>query len=360
MNYKKIVKKIILNKLYIFIVILLLLLFLFLFGLKLCLFSKKKSHNLECDCEYHEGQQIVVMKGWEGFADRLQVLSHCLNYCIVHKAAICIDWRDEMWGQKTLDFSDYFEIIGIPVVTLSDVITLVKKGASVYPTSWNLETIESVPNETTHFEQYKLTFNNDYKRIQSQILINNTKAYRVWHLDNLISNIRIKKSVADVIISRLKNLERPYTVIHLRGTDRLSDLSLEDSINHAVEKINLQPDHALKRMYVISDMKSMIDLWKIKFPQTKKVYNDSEIHKLPNEKNATHHLSKEMLEFYNIKKHNMNIDTITDFLTICFTNWSVGNSKESTFTALGKFMNQGGALGVSKWLHGFYPINKNL
>ena len=67
-----------------------------------------------------------------------------------------------------------------------------------------------------------------------------------------------------------------------------------------------------------------------------------------------------MLEFYNIKKHNMNIDTITDFLTICFTNWSVGNSKESTFTGLGKFMNQGGALGVSKWLHGFYPINTNL
>ena len=347
MNYKKIVKKIFLNKVYICIFILIL--FLFLIVAVSLNFKKSK----------YQGQQIVVMKGWEGFADRLQVLSHCLHYCIVHKAAICVDWRDEMWGQENLDFSDYFEIIGIPVVTLSDVIQRVKQGASVYPTAWDLETIENVPNETTHFDQYKLTFNNDYKRINSEIIINNTKAYRVWHLDNLISNIRLKKSIADVISSRLKNLERPYTVIHLRGTDRLSNLSLEDSIKPAVDKINLQSAHILKRLYVISDMDSMINLWKTKFPQTEKVYNDSEIDKLPDETNGTHQLSKEVLQFYNIKKHNMNIDTITDFLIICFASWSFGNSKESTYTSLGKFMNQGGAIGISKWLHGFYPKNKN-
>ena len=59
-------------------------------------------------------QQILVVKGWEGFADRLQALSHCMNYCIKYNAAICIDWRDYMWGQDNEDFSDYFEIVGIP------------------------------------------------------------------------------------------------------------------------------------------------------------------------------------------------------------------------------------------------------
>jgi hypothetical protein len=347
MNSKKIVNKIFLNKVYIFIFIILLFLFLIIASLIL-----KKSEK------YEQGQQIVVVKGWEGFADRLQVLSHCLKYCIVHKAAICVDWRDYMWGQETLDFSDYFEIIGIPVMSLSDVVKRVKEGASVYPKAWNLETIESVPTELTHFDEYKLTFKKDYKRINSQIIINNTKAYRVWHLDNLISNIRIKKSIADLISHRLKNLERPYTIIHLRGTDRLSNLSLEDAINPAVEKINSQQTHILKRMYVISDMESMINLWINKFPQTRKVYNDSEINKLPDEKNGTHQLSKEVLEFYDIKKHNLNIDTITDFLIICFANWSFGNSKESTYTSLAKFMNQAGVLGISKWLHGFYPKNK--
>ena len=40
---------------------------------------------------------------------------------------------------------------------------------------------------------------------------------------------------------------------------------------------------------------------------------------------------------------------------ICFANWSFGNSKDSTYTSLAKFMNQAGVLGISKWLHGFYP-----
>ena len=346
MNCKKIVKKILLNKLYIFIFILFLVVGIII----------KKLYNVE----YHQEQQIVLMKGWEGFADRLQVLSHCLNYCIIHKAAICVDWRDDMWGQEKLDFSDYFEIIGIPVVSLSDVIQRVKGGASVYPKAWNLETISDVPNESTHFDQYKLTFNNDYKRINSQIIINNTRAYRVWHLDNLISNIRLKKHISEIISSRLTNLERPYTVIHLRGTDRLSNLSLEDAIKPAVDKIKLQPAHIVKRMYIISDMESMITLWKTKFPQTKKLYNDSEIYKLPDETNGTHQLSKEVLDFYNIKKHNMNIDTITDFLIICFASWTFGNSKESTYTSLAKFMNQGGVVGISKWLHGFHPKKKDL
>jgi hypothetical protein len=340
------------NKLFIFIFIFICIFILFL----VVDIIIKKSYNTE----YQEVQQIVVMKGWEGFADRLQVLSHCLQYCIVHKAAICVDWRDYMWGQEKLDFSDYFEIIGIPVVSLSDVVQLVKGGASVYPSAWDLETISSVPNESTRSDQYELTFNNDYKRINSQIVISNTKGYRVFHLDNLISNIRLTTSIAHIISSRFRNLERPYTVIHLRGTDKLSlsNLSLENSIKPAVDEITLQKPHILKRMYIISDMDLMFNLWKNKFPQTKKLY-DSEIYKLPNNTKATHQLPKEILQFYNIKKHNMNIDTITDFLIICFANWTFGNSKESTYTGMAKFMNQGGVLGISKWLHGFHPNNKD-
>jgi hypothetical protein len=55
----------------------------------------------------------------------------------------------------------------------------------------------------------------------------------------------------------------------------------------------------------------------------------------------------------------MNIDTITDFLIICFANWSFGNSKESTYTSLAAFMRQGGKIGISKWLNGFQPTNKS-
>jgi hypothetical protein len=302
------------------------------------------------------GQQIVVMKGWEGFADRLQVLSHCLHYCRLHKASICIDWRDYMWGQETLDFSDYFEIVGVNVVSIADVIERMKQGTTILPSQWNLEKISSVPNESTRGEEYDCPFNNSYKRVNSEIIVSNTKGFRTWHINNLTSNIRLKENIATIIASRLKKLEIPFTVIHLRGTDRLSNLTLEESIKPAVDIIKLQPEYITERMYVLSDMKEMINLWMSKFPKTKKLYNDYEIYKLPTNLNSgTHQIPKDVMEFYGLKKHNMNIDTIYDFLIISSAKWCFGNSKDSTYTNMASFIRKGGNSGVSKWLRDFYP-----
>jgi hypothetical protein len=304
--------------------------------------------------------QILLLKGWEGFADRLQVLSHCLNYCKINDASICIDWRDIMWGQETFDFHDYFEIVGIPVVPLSEVIERVSNGATFLPSCWNLEMISEIPNERMHFPESTCDYDDKYSKLDVDIVINNCVGVRTWHINNLLSNIRLTKSVSDIICKRLENLESPYTVVHLRGTDRLSNLPLDEAIQPAIEALKKEPIHVLARMYVLSDMKSMIDLWLHKFPKTKTIYNNYEIHKLPNLTQGTHQLPKEVLDFYDMKKYNMNIDTITDFLVICFSDWTIGNSKESIFTTFGKFIKQGGKRGVSKWVHGFIPQQNKL
>lgn len=305
-------------------------------------------------------QQIVVMKGWEGFADRLQILSHCLHYCKVHGAAICLDWRDYMWGQGDLDFSDYLEIVDIPVVSLDYVLERMKNGATISPPAWNIENMTAIPNESVHFDIFSSSINNSYTKINADIVVNNGKGIRMWHIDNLISNIRVKKPIADIISERLAKLESPFTAIHLRGTDRLSNLTPEAAILPAFTAITNQAPHIQARMYVLSDMNSMIKSWIAKFPQTKQLYSDYEIYKLPNGTQGTHQLPKEALGFYGVKKHTMNIDTITDFLIMCFSNWSFGNSKESTYTSLAAFMRQGGKIGMSKWLHGFMPQTNGL
>ena len=67
-------------------------------------------------------RQILLVKGWEGFGDRLQVVTGCIKYCLHHNASICVDWRDYMWGQDKTDFTDYFEIMGVQSVPLITVI----------------------------------------------------------------------------------------------------------------------------------------------------------------------------------------------------------------------------------------------
>ena len=97
--------------------------------------------------QQQQQQQILVLKGWEGLADRLQSLSHCMNYCIKYNAAICVDWRDYMWGQGTRDFSDYFKIVGIPVVSLETVLKRMEEGAIVNPPAYTLSNIREPPAE---------------------------------------------------------------------------------------------------------------------------------------------------------------------------------------------------------------------
>jgi hypothetical protein len=37
---------------------------------------------------------VLLMKAMEGFADRFQVLAHCIRYCKKHNTALCVDWSD--------------------------------------------------------------------------------------------------------------------------------------------------------------------------------------------------------------------------------------------------------------------------
>jgi len=297
-------------------------------------------------------KQIVLVKGWEGFADRLQILSHCLHYCKLHSAAICVDWRDYMW---THEFSDYFEIVGIPVVILAEVLERYKAGASVLPLAVDFEMLAAEPDEQIHFAEFTSPINNKYERVAADIIVHNGKGLRMWHIDNLICNLRLTRSTADIVSARLAGLESPYTAIHLRGTDRLCNLTLADAIKSAITAFNDQPPHVKARQYVISDMRDLVDLWLVGEPKARQLSTDYAIYKLPAGTQGTHQLPAIALDFYGVNKHTMNIDTITDFLIICFANWSFGNSKESTYTRMAAFMRQGGKKGVARWLHGFEP-----
>ena len=313
-------------------------------------------------------RQIIVIKGWEGFADRLQVLSHCLHYCLKNNADICIDWRDSMWGQEILDFSDYFEIVGINVVNIDNVIKRINEGASIIPSVFTIEDILCSPNPTIHFNAYTYIIDNQYNKIKEDIIIVNCKGLRTWHIDNILNNIRFKQDVANKIINRISNLKIPFTAVHLRGTDRLNNTTLLESINPAIEKYEKMHGYMKKNVYVFSDMKEMLELWKNYCPDTNILYTNYEMHKIPkevsmSENKGTHQLDSVILDYYSVSKHEMNLDTLTDFIALCFSHWIIGNNNESVFTNMCKFISSYGKKGISKWLHGYIPdvygINKN-
>lgn len=302
-------------------------------------------------------KQIVVMKGVEGFADRFQVLSHLINYCKVNDAILCVDWRDDMWGQGTLDFWHYFMIKGIKCIKLENVIELVKKGATMTPPHWNLQNLIDPPNRTIIHDRYVgPIMKTTYEKVPGEIIVTNSRGHRMYHSDNMCENICLRPEIAEIVKKRLENFYLPCTVVHLRGTDRYAESLIDDCLT----KFNDLPPHAKSRVYVVSDMKDLIEQWIAKVPQTQLLNKESRILRLPFEtKRGSHQQQPEVLDFYDVTKHELNIDTITEFIGLAFATEGIGLEK-SLFYQMPRFMNKEGPESVGRWLNGWQPQRKSL
>lgn len=302
-------------------------------------------------------KQIVVMKGFEGFADRLQVLSHCIHYCKLHGAVLCVDWRDEMWGQGTFDFWDYFEIIGIPTISIEALALEIEGGASIEPASWTRELLLSPPTRNTLSENYSGPLNKiTYEEVSGDIVVVSVGLHRMYHSNNLVENIRLKADVAAKIQARLSDFYLPCTVIHLRGTDRF-DPTL---IDQCLLKFNDLPLHCKARTYVISDMPDLIESWREKVPDSEILNKESSILSLPNAvKKGSHQYAEEILEFYGVSKFDLNLDTLIEFLGLCFASDAIGMEK-STYYSVARFISNEGVEAISAWMHGYKPQRKSL
>jgi hypothetical protein len=296
-------------------------------------------------------RQILLVKGWEGFGDRLQVVTGCINYCLHHNASICVDWRDYMWGQDKTDFTDYFEIMGVQSVPLSTVIEKVKKGGVINPPAYTLEHIINPPSPLIHFPDFSSGICKSSLRQEGDIIVHNSKGDRVWHLNNLILNLRVSEKIAPIIIKNLSGLQMPYTAVHLRGSDRSKEVTLQTFM----EEYEALPPHDKVRSYVISDTNSYINEWTQKYPNAIVLNRNAPVLKILSGLKGTHMMSTEILEFYGVSKHDLNINAITDFLVIAFSSNNIGN-KESFFTKFAVFMRKASAVGVHLWLNWSPPV----
>jgi len=316
-------------------------------------------------------KQIVVVKGWEGFADRLQVLSHCIEYCKTTGATICVDWRDYMWGQSKEDFHDYFEIIGIPSIPVNQLLDHIQpltdssgnpQLCKIFPLGWTLETVAKEPCELFHFPEFENEINMKLLKIyvDYDVLVHNGKGLRTYHSSNLINNIRFQRVVCDHIKCRLSDLvggdvRIPYTAIHLRGTDRLSGAVIDDCIIEAANKVYAQYERLdpfeKQRVYIVTDMEEMRSEIMRRIPIAEYL-PCPKVATLPkNSKRGRHMLRPDALEFYGIKKRDLILDALADFMILCLSDTIISNQPESLFYKMSELIGKnGGKEGAGSWL----------
>jgi len=299
--------------------------------------------------------QIVIMKAWEGFADRLQVLSHLINYCLVNKAILCVDWRDENWGQGKWDFSDFFEIIGMPVIPLEMVNDI--EDAKIVPSCWTKEFIEKPMSRLCLRKEFICPIMCDSsQKIEGDILVTNGNGFRKYDCENIIGNLRFKPNVANLIKQRLSNFYLPATVIHLRGTDRYSP----ELMNTWLKQFDTLMPHSKARVYHVSDSKDLIEELLKKVPYSEPCIQNSSILKIPHStKQGTHQLSTETLEFYDVTKYDLIIDALADFLALAYATDAIGFQK-SVYFEMARHISKYGPELTGMLLNGYEPQRKSL
>jgi hypothetical protein len=295
--------------------------------------------------------QIVVLKGTCGFGDRLQVLSHCMEYCIINNATLCVDWRDPLWGQGTLDFSDYFEIIGIPTITLDKVIDKIKNGATIYPKKWTIDSLLDSNSKDHYTKECTVDICDFLYTVQHKedILVDNCLNKRKWNITNLTKNLRIKSDLIPFIIDKLNCLKFPYTSIHLRGTDKNIN-----PFDNTIKMYAELPKLCTETVYVLGDNKSLLTEWCNTYKNCILYEESSAICKLNESKLGTHTLSKDILTKYNITKHELNINTIYNFMIIVYSDWAIGHTT-SYYWLMARRLHDTNIDNYSKWLDGYIP-----
>ena len=309
-------------------------------------------------------KQIVVVKGWEGFADRLQVLSHCIEYCKKTGATICIDWRDSMWGQSVEDFHDYFKIVDIPSIPISSLLERIneitdisgnERPCKIFPPIWTIDTLLREPFELIHFSEYEKEINlsriTNY--VEYDILVHNGKGNRTYHCSNIINNIRFQPDIREHIEHRLSCLSSipSYTAIHLRGTDRLENRSIKNTLDKVYSEYEELDPFDKQHILIVTDMEELRVEILCRIPNADYILNPS-VKSLPkNSKKGRHKLKPNVLKYYGIKKRDLILDSLTDFMVLCLSDMIISNQHESLFYKMSDLIRKyGGKEGAKSWL----------
>ena len=109
---------------------------------------------------------------------------------------------------------------------------------------------------------------------------------------------------------------------------------------------NIQPDRK-DNTYIISDSPTYIRKWLELFPNSKMAIQNPPVLQLPDAGKGTHLIGSDDLAALGIKKHDLNINLLTDFMLYGFSNINVGFS-ESAFVIMGRLFSKSGV--PKKWL----------
>lgn len=282
-----------------------------------------------------DNPHIIIHKGIEGFADRLQVLSNSMEYAKLNSAFLSVDWSDYWFAD---DFYYYFEVLGIKTIKPDEI-------------TWNNKTyFPDLPLEEVKKPITKDNYNKgELKRLylsgcllkrDYDILINHGATVRQQNNENILRGLRFTPAVKEIISLVIKKLNilghNAYPLIHLRGTDRRYGKKIDDILFPIRKQIK---KHNYKKCYCVYDdlalyerLKDFIEICPIEHTYTKKI-------------DSTEGSHAQLLE----NKRGFNIDMLLDFCLIAAASKFHSCSAKSYFNNVARSIHAVHPLAIFSW-----------
>lgn len=235
--------------------------------------------------------KFVMLKGVQGWGDRLQCLLQAIQYAKATGRYLVVDWRDSDWTHDpTFPLHNYFTMEGVRTFSLKDFITFCEHYGgtlSVYPEEWELHLLRA--DYTTFI--YKKMFYHDgagerihaiatYEEpdFEADIVVypgNGMRGFAYTDLNHLQPSRWVESYIRDSF-AEFGLVPGEYVAVHLRGGSKKwhgGDVQLEKLdkeihdkwpseaayFEHLDSQIN--PDDMDGDIVVLSDSRALAESW---------------------------------------------------------------------------------------------------
>jgi hypothetical protein len=248
-------------------------------------------------------QRYMIHKGYEGFGDRLQSLSFCIDLAKMYNRTLYVDWYDKIWND---DFYEYFFFEGIDFTTECPT-----EYKTVYPTFWENGLGLVVDKWIHHLPMVK--FDQDQKKFED-VWVHPGIGFRRWDISMIVDHLRLMPDVHEQIKQQVAKHDPELPVVHLRGTDRTDDKTFI-SVMELSKKVPVA--------HVVSDDSKLVDMWQSVSPSSTFEMT-----------NVAHHFNRTS------DKRKSNIKALSDFFILASAKEAHGiKQEESAFFKMARLFN---------------------
>lgn len=271
--------------------------------------------------------RYIIAKGWEGFSDRLQGLSHCIDIALHYNRILFVDWGDRIWSHDERNFYSYFDLMGVPYVISAQQIP---PELDTYPKFWK-RGFGMPCDEWIYAVKSHLAFDATERNHHEPVWVHPGIGLRYYDFARLPNQIRFKPEIAAEILMLIKDVPNDLPVVHLRGTDRTVPEERWDVLRKAAPVA-----------VVVSDDAALADRWLTESPDS--IIVSDTMAPAGNAMAGTHKADLFTLKNSGLDKHRLNLRLLADFIIMARASQAYAINEQSLFFSMSRFFGKCGGV----------------